>query len=264
MSDKPSLFQSNNPPTFPPTFPPINLLLKPHPPTFPPINAVVEAHSNGTPTDSALLYQGILKYGLEHPEGFIFTDLGNWLIEKLSQYRNYYTNSKSHIPRSARLANRRQTIQDHLDNLIRMELISKSITKARKTREDIASFFLTLEGRFLAWIMEARDPDKSTDLRWTLEEKKEKINSKLHATRSKAVKEVFTIIDSFTSSKDSCILMFLNRFFVKRLSSDYFPRCIDSFYYCHLIQMTRTGTVKTIYKNWTSIKLDFYISKNIY
>jgi hypothetical protein len=136
MSDKPSLFQSNNPPTFPPTFPPINLLLKPHPPTFPPINAVVEAHSNGTPTDSALRYQGILKYGLEHPEGFIFTDLGNWLIEKLSQYRNYYTNSKSHIPRSARLANRRQTIQEHLDNLIRMELISKSITKARKTRED--------------------------------------------------------------------------------------------------------------------------------
>jgi hypothetical protein len=215
-------------------------ILRHHLPTFPPINVVVEAHSNGTLTDNALLYQGILKYGLEHPEGFIFTDLGNWLIEKLPQYRNYYTNSKSHIPKSARLANRRQTIQEHLDNLIRMELISKSITKAKKTLEDIPSFNLTLEGRFLAWVVEAKDPNKSADLRWTLEEKKEKINSKLDPIRSKAVKEVFMIINSFTSSKDSCILMFLNRFFVKCLSSDYFPRCIDLFYYFDLRHMQMT------------------------
>jgi hypothetical protein len=121
-------------------------LLKPRPPTFPPINVVLEAYSNDILTDSALLYQGILKFGLEHQEGFTFTDLGNWLIKELPQYRNYYTNSKSHIPRSARLANRRQTIQDHLDNLTKMELIyKKSITKAQKTRQDIPSFDLTLE-----------------------------------------------------------------------------------------------------------------------
>jgi hypothetical protein len=213
----------------------------PRPPKFPPITLVLEADGKDIFTDSALLYQGILKYGLEHSDGFTFTDLGNWLIEKLPQYRNYYINSKSHIPKSARLANRRQTIQEHLDNLIRMELISKSITKAKKTLEDIPSFNLTLEGRFLAWVVEAKDPNKSTDLMWTLEEKKEKINSKLDPIRSKAVKEVFMIINSFTSSKDSCILMFLNRFFVKCLSSDYFPRCIDLFYYSYLrdIQMTK-------------------------
>ena len=215
-------------------------ILRHHLPTFPPIDLVVEVHSNGTLTDSALLYQGILKYGLEHPEGFTFTDLGNWLIEKLPQYSNYYTNSKSHIPKSARLANNRRTIQKHLDDLIRMELISKSITKAKKTREDIPFFFFTLEGRFLAWIIEARDPNKSTDLMWTLEEKKTKEISKIGTIRSNAVKEVFMIIDSFTSSKDSCILMFLNRFFVKCLSTDYFPRCIDLFYYSDLRHMQMT------------------------
>jgi len=96
---------------------------------------------------------------------------------------------------------------------------------------------LTLEGRFLAWIIEAKDPNKSTDLMWAIKEKKTKEISELDAIRSEAVKEVFTIIDSFTSSKDSCILMFLNRFFVKCLSSDYFPECIDFFYYFSLRQM---------------------------
>jgi hypothetical protein len=209
----------------------------PYLPKFPPINVVVDAHSNGIFTDSALVYQGILKYGLEHPGGFIFTDLGNWLIKNLLQYHEYYTGSKSHIPISTRLASRRQ---NHLDNLTKMELIYKGMTKARKTHEDIPSFDLTLEGRFLAWIMEAKDPNKSTDLMWTIKDKEER-NSKPDAVRSKAFKEVFTIIDSFTSSEDSYILMFLNRFFVKCLRSDYFAECIDWFYYSHLrvVQMTK-------------------------
>lgn len=195
-------------------------LLKPRPPIFPPINIILEANSNGTFTDNALLYQGILKYDLEHPGGFIFTHLGNWLIKNLRQYRTYYTDSKSHIPMSARLANRRQIIQAHLDDLTRMELIyKKSMTKAQKTGEDIPCFDLTVQGRFLAWIMEARDPNKNTDLMWTVKEKIYKPDQ----MRLKAVREVFTIVDSFTSSKDSCILMFLNKFFVKCLSSDYFP-----------------------------------------
>jgi hypothetical protein len=72
---------------------------------------------------------------------------------------------------------------------------------------------------------------------WTIKEKKTQEISKLDTIRSKAVKEVFTIIDSFTSSKDSCILIFLNTFFVKCLSSDYFPECIDFFYYARLRHM---------------------------
>jgi hypothetical protein len=50
----------------------------------------------------------------------------------------------------------------------------------------------------------------------------------------KAVKEVFTIIDSFTSSKDSYILKFLNKFFIKCLDSNYFQECVDLFYYSSL------------------------------
>ena len=45
-----------------------------------------------------------------------------------------------------------------------MELIhKKSMTIAQKNREDIPSFDLTVEGRFLAWIIEARDYNKSTE-----------------------------------------------------------------------------------------------------
>jgi hypothetical protein len=213
-------------------------LRKPRPPKLPPINIILEADSRDIFTDNALLYQGILKYGLEHLGGFIFTHLGNWLIKNLRQYRTYYTDSKSHIPKSARLANRRQIIQAHLDDLTRMELIyKKSMTKAQKTREDIPCFDLTLEGRFLAWIIEAKDPNKSTDLMWTIKVKNIKETSKPDGIRLKAIEEVFTLIDSFTSSKDSYVLKFLNKFFVKCLNSNYFQECVDLFYYSSLRNM---------------------------
>jgi hypothetical protein len=238
-------------------------LRKPRPSICPPINAILETHSNGIFTESALLYQGILEYGLEHPVAFIFTDLGNWLIKSLSQYRDYYTDSKSHIPKSARLANRRQTIQAHLDNLTNMELIhEKSKTKSQKTGEDMPLLDLTLEGRFLARIIEAKDPNKSTDLMWTIKVNAKEI-SKPDEKRLKAVKEVFTIIDSFTSSKDSYILKFLNKFFIKCLDSNYFQECVDLFYYSSLrnIEMAKGQELLRLF---TPIKLDFSMSNNIH
>ena len=49
-----------------------------------------------------------------------------------------------------------------------MELIhKKSMTIAQKNREDIPSFDLTVEGRFLAWIIEARDYNK-IQIMWTV------------------------------------------------------------------------------------------------
>jgi hypothetical protein len=104
------------------------------PPLVPPINMIFEMKDdNKIFTDNALIYQGILKYGIEHNDGFLFTEVGNRLIETIPEFRNYYTGYKARIPKSARLANRRNRIIDHIHRLIVMELLYvKAEIKAEK------------------------------------------------------------------------------------------------------------------------------------
>jgi hypothetical protein len=110
---------------------------------------------------------------LSEVKGLSFTQLGNWLVANDVQFRSYYVYSKSNIPKSARLANiiigattystnRRNTIQEYINNLVEMELLyQKSTTKAKKNFVDIPIYDLTIEGRFLAWIIKAKDPIES-------------------------------------------------------------------------------------------------------
>lgn len=111
------------------------------PPLLPPINMIFEMKDdNNTFTDNALIYQGILKYGIEHNDGFLFTEVGNRLIKTIPEFRDYYTGNKAHIPKSARLANRRNRIRDHIYGLIAMELLKvKAEIKAEKNEEDNSS-----------------------------------------------------------------------------------------------------------------------------
>src|SRR5829696_1644469 len=108
------------------------------PPLVPPINMIFEMKDdNEIFTDNALIYQGILKYGIEHNDGFLFTEVGNRLIETVPEFRNYYTGYKARIPKSARLANRRNRIRDHIGGLIVMQLLyKKAEIKAEKNEED--------------------------------------------------------------------------------------------------------------------------------
>lgn len=120
-----------------------------------------------------------------------------------------------------------------------MELLYvKDEIKAEKNEEDIPLYDLTTEGRLVAWIIEGRDPDRGSDFMWLIKEKKKSANnngninkSEDKAKRTKAVRQVFEIVDIFTQSKESFILMFLSVFFKMAMSSKRFADIIDFFYY---------------------------------
>lgn len=195
------------------------------PPVIPPINMIFERVNQTTNsnieafTNIALLYQDILKYAIKHKGGFGFTKLGKWLIDNNREFLDYYVDFKAHTPKSARLKNRRHTIQQCVDILYAMDLLYvKSTRKAKKNPLQIPVYDLTKEGELLAWIIKAKDPYKSFDLNWTLkdlnEETNNKVTNKPDAKRSRAIMKVFEIIDSYTSIKDSYILVFLSKFFL--------------------------------------------------
>lgn len=210
------------------------------PPLLPPINMIFEMKDdNNTFTDNALIYQGILKYGIEHNDGFLFTEVGNRLIKTIPEFRDYYTGNKAHIPKSARLANRRKRIRDHIYGLMAMDLLYvKAGIKAEKNEEDTPLYDLTTEGRLVAWIIEGRDPDRGSDFMWLLDYRKKSVNNErnIHKSadeekRMKAVQKVFEIDDSFTQSKESFVLTFLSAFFKRAMSSKRFSDIIDFFYH---------------------------------
>jgi hypothetical protein len=149
----------------------------------------------------SLLYQDILKFGIEHDYGFgfRFTDLANWLIDYNHEFRTYYTDSKSHIRKSARVANRRERIQGHIDKLEASNLIvKKAITEAEKNGENIPLYSLTMEGRLLALLIECKkiSNDEKGDIR-----------------DCSLFQKVLETINSCTKTKVSFSLIFINSFF---------------------------------------------------
>lgn len=225
------------------------------------INALFERESDGiTPTPNALLHQDILKYGAEHPyeNGFRFTALANWLIKRNDEFSNYYTGSKSHTPPNARVANKRQRIQRHIDNLIQLGLIyEKAIVKAERNGVDISLYDFTLEGHLFAWLNMAKDTsienknaiddDNQTYVRSSTKERDDMLKGAVHKPRSKhkekkenlgnnihqqppiAVRHVLDIVEACCKLNDSCILLFIVNFFRKCNEKGRFSYIIDHF-----------------------------------
>ena len=115
-----------------------------------------------TLTNSALLYQDILRYGREQEynnEGFRFSDLGNSLIANNLEFSKYYSDSKKRTPLNVRLANNRHRIQKLVDNLVTLDLLKvKSFVQAEKNkREPVELYTFGIEGLFLSWRLKARD-----------------------------------------------------------------------------------------------------------
>src|SRR5687768_12125415 len=126
------------------------------PDILPPINMIIvtKEEDNRIFTDNAALYQGILRYAQHNSNGdqeFLFTDMGNWLLKNLPEFVNYYIGSDANISFSARLANRRDRIQEQVDHLVNMELLSlkKYVPSRKNPRENIPVYSLTMEGKFL-------------------------------------------------------------------------------------------------------------------
>lgn len=208
------------------------------PPLLPPINMIFEreAQYGAIFTNAALLYQDILKYGIEHNNGFKFIELGNWLIHNNNDFRSYYTDSKAHTPKSARLSNRRDTIQKHVDNLINMDLLyKKTIVKAKKNATDTTPLYdLTMDGQFLALIIQAKDPEKSFDLNWTIKNKRSNKMKTPELERANDITKVYDKVDTFTRCKESFVLFFLSKLLKKCMDAGIFGDIIDLFYYFDL------------------------------
>ena len=76
------------------------------------------------------LYQNILEYASSSSSGFRFTQLGRWLMKNYREFINDYSSgSDSNKSISARIANKRQRIQNCIDNLKKWDflLISKMV-----------------------------------------------------------------------------------------------------------------------------------------
>jgi hypothetical protein len=101
------------------------------------------------------LFLDILKFTKQrYKVGFKFTDLANWLLDKNLEFRTYYQDSNAKIPKSARIANKRQRIQRHLDDLLKIGLLRiKSEVTAEKNNAMTPLYVATTEGFLLSCLL---------------------------------------------------------------------------------------------------------------
>jgi hypothetical protein len=212
------------------------------PPILPPINIIFEMKNKEMFSDDALLYQGILKYCIEYDNGkeVRFTEMGNFLIKTLPEFVNAYSGSKAKTPKNVKLANRRNRIEERINILLMMELVRiKEMVPGRKNeKERVPLYELTRAGQFLAWIIEAKDPEKAHDPMWPIKLKaRDHMEQKKSATdqeRSRRITKVFEIVKEYTNLKESFILKFLSAFFKKCFDKGLFGEIVDFYYYYEL------------------------------
>lgn len=223
------------------------------PEILPPINMIIETKKEDDRifTENASLYQGILRYAKKYSnnndgiDGFLFTDMGHWLIKTLLEFQNFYSGNKAKMTKSSKLENRRNRIQELVNYLIKMELltINKYVPSRKNSKEKVPMYSLTMEGKFLISIIDARDVNKTFDLSWLIKYEYVKNTGELRVKsrdnsidkgRLDIIIEIFEIINQFIHVKESYILSFLSIFFKKCFDNNLFADIIDIFYYSYL------------------------------
>ena len=94
--------------------------------------------------------------------GFRFIELGKWLMKKNKEFINYYSDSKGHTPISARIANKRQRIQNCIDNLIKWDflMISKMVTAKKNNNTETPLYIITPIGKLIFLIVQTKFSNK--------------------------------------------------------------------------------------------------------
>src|SRR5439155_3387753 len=108
-------------------------------------------------TKTADLYQDIMKFNLQNGSGVPFTlnNLAKWLIKKNLDFAAYYSGSRANISISNRIANRRDSIQKCIDDLVNCGLISvEGKKKAEKNDFLTQSYKFTAAGNIISMLLE--------------------------------------------------------------------------------------------------------------
>lgn len=143
--------------------------------------------------DNASLYQNILEFAnlprttLE----FRFTALGRWLMENNREFINDYIDSAQKTNISNRIANKRQRIQNCIDNLIKWNfLLIYKMVESEKNDLKTPLYLLTPLGKLVSLIVKSIFSNKE----------KEKIES---------IKEIIDIVNSIKEHNDSAVVIFI-------------------------------------------------------
>jgi len=143
--------------------------------------------------DNASLYQNILEYAnlprttLE----FRFTALGRWLMENNREFINDYSDSARKTNISSRIANKRQRIQNCIDNLIKWNfLLISEMVESKKNDLKTPLYLLTPLGKLVSLIVKSIFSNKE----------KEKKDS---------IKEIIDIVNSIKEHNDSAVVIFI-------------------------------------------------------
>jgi hypothetical protein len=151
----------------------------------------------------------ILKFAkLRYEVGFRFTELGNWLLDNNQELLTFYQDSDAKIPRSSRIANRRQRIQKNLQDLLKVGFLRiKSKVIAEKNNTVVPLYDTTIEGYLLACIL---------------------------FTDSLTYGNIIRLIESINKRNDSSILCFVIQFFRESEKKRNFARIVSHFVECVL------------------------------
>jgi hypothetical protein len=163
--------------------------------------------------DNASLYQDILRYANDEKSSseFKFVELANWLMTKNKEFFNYYSGSKSHIRRSARIENKRQRIQKCIDNLVEWNfLLISEMVQAKKNDTKTPLYVLTAEGEIMFRLIEAK---------FSINEKEKK----------HAIHRIIDILISIREQNDSIILLFITEFLNELLQTNKIHHIIKHF-----------------------------------
>lgn len=121
------------------------------------ISSIFEKQGDSYLEDS-LIYQDILCFpqeaGLAPFQGFKFTEMANWLLERSHPLKNKFKGSDLHTRKSYRLVIKRPFIEKRLNNLLDAGLVEeKGKTKAEKSQVEIPFYALTKTGHFIGLII---------------------------------------------------------------------------------------------------------------
>jgi hypothetical protein len=164
------------------------------------LGIIFEKDTIGQYTARARLYHDVISYALvDRPQKtFLFNDIAKFVIRRNAEYQQYYSGSKAHVPMSARIANRRDTIQKCIDDLQKITLIVQvGIAAALKNKIPTPKYEFTPSGKTVALFLQRLDAGKKQD----------------------ADEKIFQVLKSTYSQSDAAA----NRFhvkFIKRLKID--------------------------------------------